>query len=200
MFQIINPFIIVRDTNLVTSAPGDGLAPKGARPSAGTLLNTKLDMISLTHWGRVTHICVSKLTIIGSDNGLSPRRRQAIIWTNAGILLIGPLGTKFSEILIEILRFSIKTMRLKGSSAKWRPFCLGLNVLKASLANDDYHFTFAGWMTPFKLLPSHSTSWVNFSGTEARISQANYINTMDADALAPCFPRSSTSMVLNICR
>ena len=42
----------------------------------------------LTHWGRVTHICVSKLTIIGSDNGLSPGRRQAIIWTNAGILLI----------------------------------------------------------------------------------------------------------------
>ena len=37
-----------------------------------------------THWGRVTHICVSKLTIIGSDNGLSPERRQAIIWTKAG--------------------------------------------------------------------------------------------------------------------
>ena len=32
----------------------------------------------LTHWGRVTHICVSKLTIIGSDNGLSPGGRQAI--------------------------------------------------------------------------------------------------------------------------
>ena len=44
----------------------------------------------LTHWGWVMHICVSKLTIIGSDNGLSPGRRQAIIWTNAGILLIGP--------------------------------------------------------------------------------------------------------------
>ena len=44
----------------------------------------------LTHWGRVTHICVSKLTIIGSDNGLSPGRRQAIIWTNAGILLYTP--------------------------------------------------------------------------------------------------------------
>ena len=37
---------------------------------------------SLTHWGRATHICVSKLTIIGSDNGLSPSRRQPIIWTN----------------------------------------------------------------------------------------------------------------------
>ena len=44
----------------------------------------------LTHRGRVTHICVGNLTIIGSDNGLSPGRRQAIIWTNAGILLIGP--------------------------------------------------------------------------------------------------------------
>ena len=83
----------------------------------------------LTHWGRVTHICVSKLTITGSDNGLSPDRRKSIIWTNAGILLIGPLGTNFSEILIEILTFSLKKMRLKVSSAKRRPFCLGLNVL-----------------------------------------------------------------------
>ena len=83
----------------------------------------------LTHWGRVTHICVSKLTIIRSDNGLSPDRRQAIIWTNAGLLLIEPLGTNFSEILIEILTFSFKKMCLKVSSAKRRPFCLGLNVL-----------------------------------------------------------------------
>ena len=83
----------------------------------------------LTHWGRVTHICVGNLTIIGSDNGVSPGRRQAIIWTNAGILLIGPLGTNFSGILVEIIKFSFKKMCLKGSSAKWRPFCLGLNVL-----------------------------------------------------------------------
>ena len=49
----------------------------------------------LTHWGRVTHICVGNLTIIGSDNGLSPGRRQAITCTNAGILLIGwTLGNK----------------------------------------------------------------------------------------------------------
>ena len=81
----------------------------------------------------MTHICVSTLTIIGSDNGLSPDRRQAIIWTNAGILLIGPLGTNFSEITIEILTFSFKKMRLKVSSAKRRPFCLGLNVLKCTV-------------------------------------------------------------------
>ena len=77
----------------------------------------------------MTHICVSNLTIIGSDNGLSPDQRQAIIWTNAGILLIGPLGTNFTEISIVILTYSFKKMRLNVSSAKWRPFCLGLNVL-----------------------------------------------------------------------
>ena len=83
----------------------------------------------LTHWGRVTHICVGNLTIIGSDNGLSPGRRQAIIWTNAGILLIRSLGTNFSEILGEIHSFSFSEMHLKMSSAKWRLFGLGLNVL-----------------------------------------------------------------------
>ena len=83
----------------------------------------------LTHWGRVTQICVSKFTIIGSDSGLSPIRRQSIIWINAGILLIGTLGTNFSEILIQIHPFSNKKMHLKMSYGKWRPFCLGLNVL-----------------------------------------------------------------------
>ena len=71
----------------------------------------------LTHWGRVTHICVSKLTIIGSDNGLSPGRRPAIIWTNAGILLIGPLRTNFSEIFVGIQTFSFRKMHLKMLSA-----------------------------------------------------------------------------------
>ena len=84
----------------------------------------------LTHWGRVTDICVSKITIIGSDNGLSPGRHQAIIWTNAGIWSMGPLGTNFSEILIEIHTFSFRKMHLKMSSGKRRPFCLGLNVLR----------------------------------------------------------------------
>ena len=84
---------------------------------------------ALTHWGRVTHICVSELTIIGSDNGLSPGRRQATIWTNAGILLIRYLGTNFSETIIKIYIFLFKKMHLKLLSEIWRPFCLGLNVL-----------------------------------------------------------------------
>ena len=62
----------------------------------------------------MTHICVDNLTIIGSDNGLSPDRRQAIIRTNTRILLIGPLGTNFNEISIEIHTFLVKKMHLKG--------------------------------------------------------------------------------------
>ena len=56
----------------------------------------------------MTHICVNDLTIIGSDNGWSPGRRQAIIRSSAGILLIGPLGTNFIKILIEIDIYSFK--------------------------------------------------------------------------------------------
>ena len=65
----------------------------------------------------MTHICISKLTITDSDNGLSPGRRQAIIWTNAGILLIRTWGTNFCDILIEIHTFSFKEMHLKMSTA-----------------------------------------------------------------------------------
>ena len=79
-------------------------------------------VVSLSHWGRVMHICISKLTIISSDYGLSPGRRQAIIWTNAGILSICTLGTNSSEILSKV--------------------CLGFNVLRLPtglpLAHEDH--------------------------------------------------------------
>ena len=81
-------------------------------------IRRKLHHLFLTYWGRMTHICVSKLTIIGSDNRLSPGRRQAIIWTNSRILLIGPLGTNTGEILIEIYIFLFKKIHLKRSSGK----------------------------------------------------------------------------------
>ena len=89
----------------------------GSGPEPYMLLTLIMNIVSLTQWGQVTDICVSKLTIIGSDNGLSPGRRQAIIWINAGILLIGPLGTNFSEILVGIQTFSFRKMHLKMSSA-----------------------------------------------------------------------------------
>ena len=117
----------------------------------------------------MTHICVSKLAIIGSGNGLSPGRRQAIIWTNAGLLLVGHLGTNFSEMLIDILTFSFKKMRLKVSSAKRRPFCLGLNVLKqfyspAQLCNSKSNLVRVPQITP---------GWLEF---ELRQTQSNQIS------------------------
>ena len=63
-----------------------------------------------SRWAWLTHTCVSKLTTIGSDNGLSP-----II---VGILLIGHLGPNFSEISIEIDTFSFKKMHVKMSPGK----------------------------------------------------------------------------------
>ena len=82
------------------------------------------------------HVYASvNLAITGSDNGLSPDRRQAIIWTSAGISLIGPgLGTYFNEIFSKIQQFSFKKMRLKMSSAMGHQFCLTLHVLRPPLS------------------------------------------------------------------
>ena len=86
----------------------------------------------------MTYICVSRLT----DNGLSPGRCQTIIWTNAGILLIGPLGTNLSEILIKIYIFLFKKMDLTVSSVKWCPFGLGLNLLNKNNTNRKSYYKF----------------------------------------------------------
>ena len=82
---------------------------------------TSLEGLSLTHWGRV-----SNLTIIGSYDGLALGKREAIIWTNAGILLIGPLGTNFSEIVIEMHTFPFKKMHGKMLSVNCGHFVLAL--------------------------------------------------------------------------
>ena len=123
-----------RITGLCDGTPSvnNGFSSQRASNAERLSLSWRHHGIHLTHWCRVTHICVGKLTIIGSDNGLSPERRQAIIWTNAQIWLIGPLGTNFSDILIEIQAFSFKKTHFKMSSGKRRLFCLDLNVLKYS--------------------------------------------------------------------
>ena len=62
----------------------------------------------LTHWGRVMHMCVDNLTIIGSGNGLLPGWCQAIIWANAEILFIWNWGSNVSEILSDILAWILE--------------------------------------------------------------------------------------------
>ena len=123
---------------------------------------------ALTHQGRVTHICVSKLSIIDSDNGLSLGRHQAIIWTKAGILLIQTPGTNISEIFSKIHTFSFKKMHLK-MSAKWQQFCLGLNVLTKPL------ICVAGTM--FQMWPIHSAEANRGQPGSQAMHKNNYRNS-----------------------
>ena len=102
----------------------------GPRSSADNLVNSTFGLCSSVFAVAIWYHPPLISYILPFSSG----RRQAIIWTNAGILLIGPLGTNFNEILIGIQTFSLKKMHLKMSSAKWGPFCLGLNVLKYELA------------------------------------------------------------------
>ena len=128
----------VGDTRFTRKVTYRLLTIKGKQPNVNGLnysiwrqLQFSNILPSLTHWGGVTHICVCKLIIIGSDNGSVPGRRRAMIWTNAEIL-IEFWERKFDEILIEISIFSFKKMHLNMSLGKWRPFCLGLNLLTKS--------------------------------------------------------------------
>ena len=123
------------------------------------------------------HICVSNLAIIGSDNGLSPGRCQAIVWTNAGILLIGPLETNFSEILNVIYIFPFKKMHLKISSGKWRPFCLGHNVLTHCGCN-------LKWII-FKIISQIDIVPVKLTSGEATRSHWWLINIRSGNGLVP---------------
>ena len=77
--------------------------------------------LDFTHWGRVTHIYFSKLTISGSDNGLSPGRHQTIIWTRAGILLTAPTGQYSVESESKIIHFHPRKFTWE-CRLKWRPF------------------------------------------------------------------------------
>ena len=146
----------VQQTTVVSKAhrPGNaimmvvnGLAPKGTSTSVNTIVNLLQFLYIQVHSNHVTQrtyritginslrpsdacMRVSKLRCIGSDNGLSPGRRWAIIWPNAEILLIGPLGINYGEISIASNTFSSHLkMHLKMSSAKWRLFRFGLNEL-----------------------------------------------------------------------
>ena len=89
--------------------------------------------------------------------GLLPDQHQAIIKTNAGILLIGPLGTNFSETLIKILAFSFKKMHLKASFGKWQSFCLGLSELK----HHDAHVTSLQCQVYDWVIGKQTITWTN---------------------------------------
>ena len=62
-----------------------------------------------THWGRATHICVSKPSHYWTlDNGLAPIQCQALIWSDIHSLINGTLGNKRCAISIKIQTFLLK--------------------------------------------------------------------------------------------
>ena len=93
----------------------------------------QIHLFRIHYSGNASMFNSAKWSIIGSDNGLLPVYRQAIAWTNIGIMLIWSLGMDFSEILIKIQTFSLKKINMKMLSAKWRPFCLSHSVSKLAV-------------------------------------------------------------------
>ena len=110
----------------------------GTNVGLNMLLNISSRYFGGLFWSRQLRGLPSSDGYFFLDNDLSPDRCQAIIWNNAGILLIGPLGTKFNEILILIHTFLFKKIHLKMLSGKWRPFCLGLNVCPYMIVVTDH--------------------------------------------------------------
>ena len=123
----------------------------------------------------MTHICVGKLSIIGSDNVLSPGRRQAIIWTNVAILLTGHLGPNFREknnrnahIFIQENRF--ENVVWKKAAISSRPQCVhmmaswwhGTFMYNDGEADSPVETNNKGWgllsqFPPFRYFPIFST-------------------------------------------
>ena len=105
-------------------------------------------------------------------------RRQAIIRTNVIILLIGPLATNFSEILIEVLIFSLKKMRLKVLSAKWWPSCLGLNVL------NKWSACIPSWLWPLLLKVRSNMRGRTRAGAGGKLASTQIITCVHTCAVA----------------
>ena len=101
----------------------------------------------LTPWGWVKHICISKLTIIGSDNGLLPGRHQAIIWTNTGILLSGKENA-FENVIYEMEASSSRPQCVHLFGCEARIFCTKYSMIIIALPLKVSLIVFVSMNTP----------------------------------------------------
>ena len=102
----------------------------------------------------LTHLLINasaNWVSIGSGNDLSLVRHQAINWTNAALVSIGPLWTNFTDTLIEIQMFSFKNTQLRMSSAKWRPFCARGDELNNKLSTGRATLTHKQYVKPTRI-------------------------------------------------
>ena len=118
-------------------------------------------ILGLTHLPKVPRICISELGNIGSGNGLSPIRRQAITWTSFHLLSMQILGKNFSEIRLKNKTFlSLKCTwkcRLQNGDhfvqgnavhghwtykypdISWHPICILNNVASAAKTTESFN-------------------------------------------------------------
>ena len=107
-------------------------------PRAWISMNrSHVSFLCSAYWGRMTHLCISKLSLHCFKWWLSPDRRQTVIWTNVDLLLIEHVGTNFREVWIRIQHFLLKKINLKVSSARWRPFLYRPRRVSSDLPGDD---------------------------------------------------------------
>ena len=132
-------------------------------------------------------------TNIASDNSLSPVWRQAIMWTNAAILSIRPKGTYFNEIFFKIQTFSIKKIPLK-MSAKWQPFCPGLNVIKSHSQFADHIDVHGKQMTKHTLILKRSDRILTFT---VEVKNAIYLIWMRRQNDPLFWSQASLNMLTN---
>ena len=73
----------------------------------------------------------SNLEKIGQLTPESPVRHEAIIWTNAGIMLIGSLGINFGDIWIKIYYFLLKESAFENVVCEMGTFqCLNVLIFQ----------------------------------------------------------------------
>ena len=127
---------------------------------------------------------------IGPGNGLSPVRCQAITWTNAGLLSIGPLGTNFSETRIKIQKFSFMKINFNLWSVKWPLFCPGGNELKSIHVGKKGPWSslvgvMAYWLFTAKPLPEQMQTYYQTSNISCTSAGNEFVNQSDVDGASP---------------
>ena len=163
----------------------------------------------------MTHICVGKLTIIGSNNGLSPGRCQAIIWTNAGTLFNWTLRNKLqwnfnrnSYIFIQENTFEnvIRKMTAILSRGRWvkcacnyQPisFCCGLgSPLLSGYISAGYHGVISAGERWWKWIPQIDGWLIRILRYGGEFTIHNYSD--DVQCARCCI--SVDNLVLDLCK
>ena len=176
LFVLLHLFNIPQTVKIVNSLPHTYPKPQ--------LNHKRFQMLCLTYWGHVTHVCISKLGHHWFRWWLLPLQHQTINKTNAGLLVIQPSGTHFSAILMKYEYFPFKQMCLQMISVKYPPFCLSLHVLR-------WHRSFTVLLLVVDmcvLFTANKTNWIVYHSCateKLKFVEVDYISTKNWHSSIP---------------